>query len=158
MANVRSEDSPPYGDDDAVIAKALTILRRRLKKPGATLNSPDSAVNYLLLHLSAREREHFGMFFLDARHRVLASEELFVGTVDSCTVNPRELVRRTLEHNAAAVMLYHNHPSGNSEPSQADEILTRRIVETMALVDVRVLDHIIVAGGAHTSFAEKGLL
>ena len=98
------------------------------------------------------------MLFLDNRHRALAFEELFRGTIDGAQVHPREVVRRCLQHNAAAVMFGHNHPSGVAEPSAADRAITRRLVDALALVEVRVLDHFIIGDGDPTSFAERGLL
>jgi len=110
------------------------------------------------LHLAKREREVFAVMFLDNRHRLLAYEELFFGTIDGASVHPREVVKAALAHNAAAVILSHNHPSGVAEPSQADQRITQRLKDALGLVDVRVLDHLIVGEGEPVSFAERGLL
>jgi len=108
--------------------------------------------------LSSHPYEVFAVLFLDNRHRVLAFEELFRGTIDGASVHPREVVRRALHYNAAALILAHNHPSGVSEPSSADRRITERLQAALALIDVRVLDHIVVGHGEFTSFAERGLL
>jgi DNA repair protein RadC len=114
--------------------------------------------DYLRLALSGREQEVFVVMLLDAQHRVIASEELFRGTLTQTSVYPREVVKCALKHNAAAVIFAHNHPSGVAEPSHADEILTRSLKSALALVDIQVLDHFIVAGTRTMSFAERGLL
>ena len=108
--------------------------------------------------LSPRDAEVFCAMFLDNRHRLIQFDEMFRGTIDGSSVYPREVVRRTLELNAAALVLAHNHPSGVAEPSQADELITRRLTEALALIDVRVLDHMIVAGNTVTSFVRRGLI
>jgi len=113
---------------------------------------------YLRLGLAEHKKELFGCFFLDNRHRVIEMAELFHGTIDGASVHPRVVVQRALEANAAAIVLFHNHPSGIAEPSQADSMLTRRLKEALALVDVRVLDHFVVAAGESVSFAERGLI
>ena len=100
----------------------------------------------------------FWCLYLDSRHRLIRFEELFRGTIDGATVHPREVLRQALAHNAAAVILAHNHPSGVAEPSQADEMITRRLKEALALVDIRVLDHLVIAGAEAVSLAEKGLM
>lgn len=122
------------------------------------LTAPDATAVFLKARLGCLQHEVFCCLFLDNRHRLIAFEELFRGTIDGASVHPREVLRQALAHNAAAVILAHNHPSGVAEPSQADEIITRRLREALALVDIRVLDHIIVAGDHHISFAERGLL
>jgi DNA repair protein RadC len=111
-----------------------------------------------MTRLANREFETFCLIYLDNRHRLIACEDLFRGTIDGASVHPREVVKEALKHNAAAVILAHNHPSGVAEPSHADELITRRLREALALVDIRVLDHLIVAVGATVSFAELGLL
>ncbi|WP_303901562.1 RadC family protein [Thiohalomonas denitrificans] len=131
----------------------MTALRR-----GDALTSPDATRRYLAARLRGEGREVFACLFLDNRHRVLAYEELFFGTVDGATVHPREVVKRTLSHNAAALILAHNHPSGVAEPSRADEHITGRLKEALALIDVRVLDHLIIGDGQITSLAERGML
>lgn len=141
----------------SLISLAFEILTAR-HRPGTVLSSPLETRQYLQLALGTYKNEVFGAVFLDNRHRVLAFEELFFGTVDGTAVYPRVVVQRALELNAAAVIFTHNHPSGNAEPSRADEILTKRLKEALAVVDVRVLDHIIVTSVETISFAERGLL
>ena len=139
----------------------LEMSRRALKEEmqsGDALNSPRAVREYLQLLLRARQQEVFMALFLDAQHRVIASEELFQGTLTQTSVYPREVVKRALHHNAAAIIFAHNHPSGVAEPSQSDQLLTDALKQALALVDVRVLDHFIVAGAGCLSFAEKGLL
>lgn len=145
----------------AQLQAALEIARRTLREKldaGAALSGPGAVRDYLRLTLHARPHEVFVVVFLDAQHRVLASEELFRGTLTQTSVYPREVVKRALFHNAAAVILAHNHPSGAVEPSRADEYLTQTLKTTLALVDVRVLDHFVIAGAEVCSFAERGLL
>ena len=125
---------------------------------GPALLSPQSTREFLCRVLATRPYEVFCVLFLDNRHRIIAWAELFRGTIDGASVHPREVLRMALAHNAAAVLLAHNHPSGVAEPSQADELITRRLREALALVDIRVLDHMIVAGSDTSSFAERGLL
>lgn len=134
--------------------KLLTIKHRA----GRTLSSPDETRNFLRLRLAEYRNEVFGCLFLDNRHRIIAVRELFQGTIDGASVHPRVVVQQAMEVNAAAMVFFHNHPSGVAEPSRADEMLTRRLKEALALVDVRVLDHFVVSGGESVSFAERGLL
>lgn len=137
------------------------MARRALKeemKSGDALNSPRAVRDYLQLLLRARPQEVFVAIFLDAQHRVIASEELFQGTLTQTSVYPREVVKRALHHNAAALIFAHNHPSGVAEPSESDRVLTDALKQALQLVDVRVLDHFIVAGASCLSFAEKGML
>ena len=122
------------------------------------LTQPASVANYLRLHFANREFESFVVVFLDAQNRVIEADELFRGTLTQTSVYPREVVKAALRHNAAAVILSHNHPSGVAEPSIQDQALTRTLAEALALVDVKVLDHFIVAGNRTLSFAERGLL
>ena len=140
-----------------VIRRALKILETRTRNPVA-LSSPDAVRDYLRLLLHDREHEVFVCVYLDAQHRVIAYEELFRGTLSQTSVYPREVVKATLAHNAAAVVFAHNHPSGVSEPSRADELLTQALKQALALVDVKVLDHFVVAGAGAVSFSERGLL
>ena len=135
----------------------LRALRERLER-GPVLSSPRTVAHYLQHILACRPHEVFAALFLDAQHRLLAFEELFRGTLTQTAVYPREVVKRALAHNAAGLILAHNHPSGTTEPSAADEALTRSLAEALALVDIRVVDHIIVAQGASLSFAEHGLI
>lgn len=145
----------------AHLAAAMEIGRRVLLEKArvtSALTSPGSVRDYLRLSLSHREHEVFLCLWLDAQHRVLEAEELFRGTLTQTSVYPREVVKKALRVNAAAVIFAHNHPSGVAQPSQADELLTRNLKEALALVEVRVLDHFIVAGNQAISFAERGLL
>ena len=145
----------------AQLAAAIELARRSLQeglKAGSALTSPGAVRDYLRLALAARDHEVFVVLFLDAQHRVRRSTELFRGTLTQTSVYPREVVRAALAANAAAVIFAHNHPSGIAQPSQADELLTRQLREALALVEIRVLDHFIVAGNQSLSFAERGLL
>lgn len=145
----------------AQLQAVLELARRALKHDlsrGNALSSPRAVRDYLQLVLAAREREVFFALLLDAQHRVIAAEELFAGTLTQTSVYPREVVKVALRHNAAAVIFAHNHPSGVAEPSSADELLTRTLKAALALVDIQVLDHFVVAGSATASFAERGLL
>jgi DNA repair protein RadC len=140
---------------------AVELARRHLAAGlarGEALSNPQTTRSYLSAWLRGREREVFAALVLDNRHRVLAAEELFQGSIDSAAVHPREVVKRALALNAAAVIVAHNHPSGVAEPSRADEVLTSRLQQALALVEVRLLDHFIVGEGAPTSLAERGLL
>ena len=165
LNQIRTETPMPYGpaaspsnlDEDAVIARALAILDNRMRRDGNPITSPEMTKNYLRLRVGALEHEVFGALWLDNRHRVLAREEVFRGTIDGASVHPREVVKEGLRHNAATVIFYHNHPSGVAEPSQADLRITQRLKEALALVDMTVLDHILV-GEDCTSLAERGLL
>jgi DNA repair protein RadC len=140
---------------------SLEIGRRFLAeklKGAVTLNSTRDTRDFLQAHLRDRKQEVFCVLFLDNRHRVQAFEELFQGTLNGTAVYPREVVKRALKHNAAAVILVHNHPSGVAEPSRADELLTTRLKEALDLVEVRLLDHLVVGDGEMVSFSERGLL
>src|SRR5437762_12846824 len=142
---------------DQTIKRALKILDARMRS-APVLSSPEAVRDYLRLLLHDRGHEVFVCVFLDAQHRVIACDELFRGTLTQTSVYPREVVKAALAHNAAAVILAHNHPSGVAEPSIQDQALTRTLAEALALVDIKVLDHFIVAPGASLSFAERGLL
>jgi len=145
----------------AQLQAALELARRALREELSlrdALSSPRAVRDYLRLSLAGRDHEVFVVLLLDAQHRVAAFEELFRGTLTQTSVYPREVVKCALKHNAAAVIFAHNHPSGVAEPSHADEILTRSLTAALALVDVQVLDHFIVAGSRTLSFAERGLL
>ena len=141
----------------AVMELARRALAEQLRERAA-FDSPDAVKHYLQLHLAHKGHEVFAVLFLDSQHRLLALEELFRGTLTQTSVYPREVVLRALHHHAAAVVLAHNHPSGSVQPSRADEALTQTLKSTLALVDVRVLDHIIVAPGCALSMAEQGLV
>jgi DNA repair protein RadC len=145
----------------AQLVAVLELVRRCLAQElrcGAALGSPGAVREYLRMLLADRTHEVFVCLWLDAQHRVLKCEELFRGTLTHTRVYPREVVKAALAANAAAVIFAHNHPSGVAQPSQADELLTRSLKEALALVEVKVLDHFIVAGGNSLSFAERGLL
>jgi DNA repair protein RadC len=141
----------------AVVELGKRMLREQAQRP-APMSSPGAVRSYLCLALAGRAHEIFTVLFLDAQHRLIACEEMFRGTLTQTSVYPREVVKQALQHNCAAVILAHNHPSGLAEPSHADQTLTRALQSALALVDVRVLDHIVVAGAQSTSFAERGLL
>lgn len=142
---------------DRVIQRALKILEGRART-GDSLTSPAAVRNYLRLKLADRQHEVFVCVYLDAQNRAFAIEELFRGTLTQTSVYPREVVKEALAKNAAAVILCHNHPSGVAEPSIQDQALTRTLTEALALVDVKVLDHFVVAGPSLLSFAERGLI
>jgi DNA repair protein RadC len=144
-----------YTQLQAVLEMGRRHLRETLER-GDALTSPAATRAYLSSRLREYPNEVFACLFLDNRHRVIEYEELFRGTIDGASVHPREVVRRALSHNAAALILAHNHPSGVAEPSEADRRITRRIREALELVDIRVLDHIIVGDGTLTSLAELG--
>jgi DNA repair protein RadC len=142
---------------DQIIRAAKAALANRCAR-GTVLTSPEAVTDYLVVHYSGKPSEVFTCLFLDNRHGLIAAEDLFHGTIDGASVHPREIVRRCLELNAAAIIVAHNHPSGNPAPSQADQRITQRVKEALALVDVRVLDHFVIGGGDAYSFAEHGLL
>lgn len=143
--------------EDQIIEEALKILTSRMLS-GESLTSPAATTRFLTLQLAGREAEAFCVIYLTSQHQVIAFEEVFHGTIDGAAVYPREIVKACLNHNAAAVIFAHNHPSGMAEPSTADRRITERLVQALSLIDVRVLDHIIVAGTNTTSFAEQGLI
>jgi DNA repair protein RadC len=143
--------------EEAILAAARELLSLRVRR-GRSLSSPQVVRDYLVVKLGARECETFCCLFLDSRHRLIEFVELFRGTIDGAAVHPREVVKEALRRNAAAVIFAHPHPSGVAEVSSADELITRRLKEALQLVDIRVLDHLIVAGGEVFSFAERGLL
>jgi len=145
----------------AQFAAAVELARRSLQekmKENSALTSPGAVRDYLRLALSRREEEVFVCIWLDAQHKVIEVEQPFTGTLTQTSVYPREIVKSALARNAAAVIFAHNHPSGVAQPSQADELLTRNLKEALALVEVKVLDHFIIAGNQAISFAERGLL
>jgi DNA repair protein RadC len=146
-----------YAQIQAVLEMSRRALRETLDR-GTALSSPHAVRDYLRLKLQGRAHEVFAAVFLDAQNRVLAVEELFRGTLTQTSVFPREIVKRALYFNAASVIFAHNHPSGVAEPSRADEALTQTLKHTLALVDVKVLDHFVIGGDAAMSFAERGLL
>jgi DNA repair protein RadC len=170
FGNVRSEPERPErllvrGECDElrtatageIIAAARRAMTHRVRR-GAAMDSPRAVREFLTIKLGNLEHELFAVLLLDTRHRLIEYVELFRGTIDGASVHPREVVKLALARNAAALVLAHPHPSGTTEPSHADELITRRLREALALVDIRVLDHVIVAGGEAISFAERGLL
>src|SRR5580704_10692985 len=145
----------------AILQAAVELARRHFREAlrlGPALAEPEATRNFLVAQLRDRPYEVFCCLYLDSRNRLIAFEELFRGTIDRAGVHPREVLRQVLLHNAAAVMFAHNHPSGVLEPSTADELITRRLRDALALVDVQVLDHFIIGDGQCFSFCENGLL
>lgn len=157
FAAVHGMGPAKYAQLQAVMELAQRASREQLQA-GQTLASPDAVRQYLRLTIGRQQHESFLVLFLDVKNRLLASEEMFRGTLTHTSVYPREVVKAALLRNAASVMLAHNHPSGAPEPSEADLLLTRALVQALALVDVRVLDHFVVAGSQVHSFAEHGQL
>jgi DNA repair protein RadC len=147
----------PEPNDDDVIAAALAILRLRVTAV-QLLGSPQDVRDYLAVSMGDLEHEEFGCLWLDAQNRLIFDQRIFRGTLTQTSVYPREIVKDALNLNAAGVIFYHNHPSGVAEPSRADEALTTQLKTALALVDVKVLDHIIAAGGKSISLAERGVL
>ena len=141
----------------AVLELARRHLEETLHRPDALQSAADTR-RYLMARMRHHRSEVFACLFLDSKHRVIIYEELFFGTIDSSSVHPREVVKRALHHNAAAIIIAHNHPSGIAEPSRADESITLRLKEVLALIDVRLLDHIVVGDGQTVSLAERGVL
>lgn len=154
--------APGLGDAKYALLQAVIEMGRRHLfeefQRGSALTSPDQTAQFLRTRLRDYPYEVFAVLFLDNRHRVIAFEEMFRGTIDGASVHPREVVRRALELHAAAVILSHNHPSGVAEPSQADQRITTRLRDALGLVDIRILDHLIVGDAECCSFAERGLL
>lgn len=155
-------ESPGMGPAKyAELQASLELGRRYLAETASrdgVLRSPGDTRNYIAMKLQHRPQEVFLGLFLDSQHRIIACEELFYGTIDSASVHPREVVRRAMAHNAAAMIFAHNHPSGIAEPSSADRNITDRLAKALELVDIRTLDHIVVGHGQTTSFAERGWL
>ena len=142
---------------DQILEAARLVIDQKMQR-GTSFTSPAAVKEYLFAKLSGFEHEVFAVLFMDTQHRLIEYREMFHGTIDSAEVHPREVVKEALRLNAAALVISHNHPSGNPEPSAADRVLTKRLREALSMVDVRVLDHIIVAGTDTTSFAERGLI
>lgn len=157
LAEVKGLGNAKSAQLTAVLELARRCLHEEMRA-GDALTSPGAVRDYLRLALGGREHEVFVALFLDAQHRITAVEELFRGTLTQTSVYPREVVKAALRVNAAATIFAHNHPSGVAQPSQADELLTRNLRDALALVDVKVLDHFVVAGNRTLSFAERGLL
>lgn len=140
------------------IRDALTLLEHQLREPGVPFLSASTTRDWLRLNLACQEREMFVVLWLDNQHRLISHDTLFIGTINSITVHPREVVKSGLKNNAAAAVLAHNHPSGEAEPSQADRLMTERLKQALELVDIRLLDHLVVGGMDIVSFAERGWL
>lgn len=140
------------------VKRALTLLDRHLRETGVAFTSTQAARDWLKLKMAGLEREEFMVLYLNQQNQLIAYETLFAGSISSTEVHPREVVKRALYFNAAAVILAHNHPSGDTTPSQADKTITQRLVQALQLVDIRVPDHLIVGGTQILSFAEHGLL
>ena len=155
---VQREINATVANEDAIIAAALEILARRMRTSGVMMDSPEVVRDWLRMRVGGKPHEEFGCIWLNAAHEVIEAGEMFRGTLTQTSAYPREVVKEALHHNAAAVIFYHNHPSGAAEPSRADEMLTRQLKDALNLVDVRVLDHFVVTAEKTTSFAEKGLL
>lgn len=160
----QTQEPAPYIVDapsrDSIIQRALAILDSEMRD-GPIFTQPQAVREFLILKASTAADQHierFGVVFLDSQHRFIELEYMFNGTLTQTSVYPREVVRKALQHNASAVVLTHNHPSGSTQPSRADEVLTQTLKAALALVDVRVLDHIITAGGQARSMAEMGLV
>ncbi len=161
LVDDRLSDLKPADLNDVEKQSLITLAMKVLAikhRAGRALSKPEETRNYLRLRLADYRNEVFGCLFLDNRHRIIAVRELFQGTIDGASVHPRVVVQQAMEVNAAAMVFFHNHPSGVAEPSRADEMLTRRLKDALALVDVRVLDHFVVSAGESVSFAERGLL
>ncbi|HCJ7695397.1 TPA: DNA repair protein RadC [Citrobacter freundii] len=144
--------------EQRTIRRALTLLESQLREPGAAFTSTAAVRDWLRLQLAGQERELFMVLYLDNQHGLLTYETLFKGTINHTQVHPREVVKSALKHNAAAVVVAHNHPSGDPEPSQGDRSITNRLKDVLALVDVKVLDHLVVGRDDIVSFAERGWL
>lgn len=170
VQHVKSEDVPKYQSlsisaksgfendfENEVIDRAMAILQARIHKPDFHIHESKDVENYLKLKLALRESEVFGVLFLSSPHGVIAYEELFYGTINGASVHLREVMKRALFHNAAAVVLVHNHPSGSPRPSEADIQITKRAKALLHEIDVNVLDHLLVAGDSVVSFAERGI-
>jgi len=147
-----------YQTHQRVIQMALTLLEKQMKLKPVSFNSSAETLQYLRLQLEELEREVFMVLYLDNQHRLITSETTSMGTINAIAVYPREIIKTALGHNAAAVVVAHNHPSGVAEPSDDDRKVTKRLTEALSLVDIRVLDHVVVGHGQSVSFAERGWL
>lgn len=145
-------------DQEQIISAAYRVLVSKWLPKGAKLTCPTRVREYLTMHLSEKEHEVFCVLFLDSQHRAISFDEMFQGTINSASVYPREVVKRALQHNAGAVILAHNHPSGDPEPSDADRRITDRLKEALGLIDVQVLDHFVIGQEPAISFAERGYI
>lgn len=147
-----------YTTHQRVIQMALTLLEKHMKHNPVGFHSTAETLQYLRLQLEPLEREVFRVLYLDNQHRLIASETTSMGTINATAVYPREIIKAALGHNAAAVVVAHNHPSGLAEPSEEDRKVTKRLIDALLLVDIRVLDHVVVGHGQAVSFAERGWL
>ncbi len=154
----KREYSGLQSGEEALLVAALDVLERRFRRSGSALDSPRQGAEYFRMKLACLGREVFAVAYLDHHYRVLATEVLFAGTLNQCAVHPREIVKQGLGYNAGAILCAHNHPSGLAEPSEADRQLTQRLKETLALVDIRLLDHFVIGGTQWVSFADQGWL
>lgn len=157
LSQVHGIGTSKYVQLQAIFEMSRRALNEQLQSRDV-LNSPQAVRNYLVLKLGSLTKEVFLVLFLDTQNRLVATEEMFSGSLKSTSVYPREVVKRALHHNAAAVIFAHNHPSGIAQQSQADELITKQLKQALDLVDVRVLDHFIVAGNQTLSFSQKGLI
>ena len=157
LYQVTSDGNYVEASTEEIVEVAKAAMNRKLRR-GTTLSSPKVVRDYLSVRLGTLEHEVFGVLLVDNRNRLIEFVELFRGTIDGASVHPREVVKLALAKNAAALVICHPHPSGICEPSRQDEAITRRLVDALALVDIRVLDHIIIAGGECVSMVERGLL
>ena len=151
-------DAFNFDSKDEVIAAAIRFVEEKATYTSATLQSARETKDLLRLRIGDKEREIFCVLYLNSQHKLIEVDELFMGTIDGAAVYPREIAKAALAHNAAAVILGHNHPSGTTEPSAADRRITERIVSSLGLLDIRVLDHVIVSTESSFSFAEEGLM
>jgi len=159
LAQLHGVGTASFDQDDREIIFSLAELLAENELSLMQVDRPEKATKYLIAATSHLECEYFGIMFLDNKHRLIAhNPKMFRGTIDAAAVYPREVVKETLKHNAAAVILHHNHPSGEPEPSESDRAITRRLKEALALIDVRILDHIVVGGKNAVSLAERGWL
>lgn len=166
MSEIRFEDRPSYNvgntelfnkEEFAIIERAMQIMDAKAKSTERmVLSDPGNVARYLRTCVAGLEYEVFGILFLDNRHRLIDNKHMFRGTIDGAAVPPREVVKESLNHNAAAVILYHNHPSGVAEPSRSDRNITNRLKDALSLVDIRVLDHFVIGEESVVSFAERG--
>lgn len=157
FSQIKGMGSAKYCQLHAVLELSRRYLESRLQR-GDALTNPDMTGEYLAYQLRGHPQEIFACLFLDNRHRVISFEKLFSGTIDGASVHPREVVRKAIYHNAAALIFAHNHPSGVAEPSNADIAITAKLKDALGLIDVRVLDHFIVGDGKPVSLAERGLM
>ena len=157
-AKASIQENEPSNHDDLLVEKAISILEQRMFKRGPYLARPQDVRLYLRLRLAGETEEVFSALFLDAAHRVIAYEPLFYGTIDSVGVYPRRILQRALEHNCVAIIVAHNHPSGESKPSQGDHEVTKVLIDILPKLNVRLLDHFIIGEGEPYSFAEAGLI